>query len=86
MTGLRLPVFAIFLGVCALIIGAWSLYGGAGFGTTILRVILTLVVLQVGYFLVLLVIGSLPEGEQTSTTETADTHDSPAGAAPETNK
>jgi hypothetical protein len=57
---MRLVVFAAFLLVAMILVGAWSLAQGAGFATVALRLIVTAIVLQVGYFVMLVVVAYLP--------------------------
>ena len=56
---MRILAFLVVMLAAALAVGAYSMLNGAGFGTTTMRVIGTLVVLQVAYFLFLLGYGLL---------------------------
>lgn len=53
-------IFAAFLLVAMIVVGGWSLAHGAGFATVALRLVVTAVVLQVGYFVMLVVVAYLP--------------------------
>ncbi|SEK87619.1 hypothetical protein SAMN05443999_102449 [Roseovarius azorensis] len=64
-------VFAAFLLVAMIAVGAWSLADGAGFATVALRVVVTAVVLQVGYFVMLMVFAYLPNASARSDTSRA---------------
>ena len=66
---MRLLVFVIFIGVAAVVIGVASYMAGANAWTITWRVVATLVVLQIAYFLLLVLVSILlppkpgPSGE-----------------------
>lgn len=79
---LKLLVFIILMLGAVAAIGIWSVATGAALSTVLIRIVITVVALQLAYFAVLMVVGFLPprkpEVEDDSTT---DAPQSPAAKA-----
>lgn len=69
---MRLSVFIVFLVASILVVGVWSGMTGASGSTIFWRIVVTLVVLQIGYFAVLMAVslgGPAKEGDAKGETD-----------------
>ncbi|QDY71622.1 hypothetical protein [Qingshengfaniella alkalisoli] len=57
---MRVSVFVAILLIALVTIAGWSLFNGVSWGMVVLRVVVAAVVLQIGYFVMLLLSAVLP--------------------------
>lgn len=77
---LRLAVFVVVLLVATVAVGTWSWVNGSSVGVVLLRVVITLVTLQVGYFVVVFLSAYIPGQSRETDTRKANHPGSLPGA------
>ncbi|SMC12855.1 hypothetical protein [Roseovarius aestuarii] len=77
---MRLAVFVVLLLVAVVAVGTWSWVNGAGIGVILLRMVITMVTLQIGYFLLVFLSAYVPGKTKESDKTQANHPESPPGA------